>query len=236
MATKKKRSTALAIVPRNDDKTKVALPGAPNESNDPEVWVAWALNRAEYYARQAAAIEVVRSLGESLALMKVSGRFKTDAWERMFDDNKNPYGTHFPFSCRTSQYFMKIYNTPALFSAKRVSALPASWGTLAQLAAVPAARLERAFERGLITPDMERKDVKLLMPPKHEEPQTQEVAYQGILAGLEQAAQRLCEYLLKMRPFWKKLTEGEVDHIRLIIAKPGATVRELETPRPAKAS
>jgi len=206
----------------------VALPDAPNTSSNPEVWVTWALNRAEYNARMAAANETVRSLGESLAAMKTSGRFATDAWERMFNDHKNPYKTHFPFSKRTANRFVSIHKSPLLSSGTHVSRLPTAWGTLYELSTLPPARLERALERGLITPDMERKDVKLLMPPKQQAPAPDDPMEEGI-AAVAAASEKLVEVLLALRPYWKKLSDGQIDQLRMIVGQAGTKLTELES-------
>ena|SRR5690348_6318197 len=211
-----------------DGKATVNLPDAPNDSASPEIWVTWALNRAEYNARRAAANETVRSLGESLAAMKASGRFATDAWERMFKDSSNPYKTHFPFTRRTGEKFVTIAKNPILFSRSHETALPASWTSLYELAALPAARLERAFERGLITADMERKDVKLLMPAKQQEP-APENPMDVWFEEIEALSQKLVDKLLEARTHWKKLTDGDVDKLRLILSMASTKLTELES-------
>src|SRR5262245_46474062 len=67
-----------------------------------------------------------------------------------------------PLGERTAQRLMKIAANEALANPTHVSHLPASWGTLAELAKLPPKFLEAKIVNGTITPDLERKGVTTL--------------------------------------------------------------------------
>jgi hypothetical protein len=67
-----------------------------------------------------------------------------------------------PFGYRTARRIMAIANNAAISNRTHVSDLPASWGTLAILASLPADDIEAAIADGAIHPEMERKDAEAL--------------------------------------------------------------------------
>jgi hypothetical protein len=83
-----------------------------------------------------------------------------------------------PFDLRTAQRLMFIANNPAISNATHVSSLPATWGTLHQLAHLSPAVIEEKIETGEIHPKMERKDaVALLPPPNKKSDETTDPSY-----------------------------------------------------------
>lgn len=64
---------------------------------------------------------------------------------------------------RTAQMFMKIAAHPILTEAKHVSLLPPSWATLYELSKLPDETLIEKLNDGTINPNMERKDVAVLL-------------------------------------------------------------------------
>jgi hypothetical protein len=80
-----------------------------------------------------------------------------------------------PFSYGTAIKLMRISSNPILADKSHVKQLPASWGTLYELATLPAPDLERALSSGLVTPRTERKEIEALKPrtdPADEAPPT----------------------------------------------------------------
>jgi len=69
-----------------------------------------------------------------------------------------------PFSPRVAEHLMSIASNPALSNPKHASDLPASWATLAELARLDAGTIEKFIEEGRIHPELERKQVALLLP------------------------------------------------------------------------
>lgn len=93
------------------------------------------------------AVEAVLEVGEMLITAKTElahGEFTSMVREDL------------GWSPRTAQRFMAIARHPTLSKATNASLLPPSWTTLAELARVPAKRLEEAIENGLIKPDMSK--------------------------------------------------------------------------------
>lgn len=72
---------------------------------------------------------------------------------------------HLPFSERTTQMLMGIGRHSAISNPQHVADLPASWGTLAELARLPPAEVETAITEGRITADMSRADAEELTGP-----------------------------------------------------------------------
>jgi hypothetical protein len=70
-----------------------------------------------------------------------------------------------PFDQRTAQRLMFIASNPAISNATHVSYLPASWGTLHQLAHLPPALIQEKIESGEINSKLERKAVMAWLPP-----------------------------------------------------------------------
>lgn len=69
-----------------------------------------------------------------------------------------------PFSPRAARMLMKIAEHPVISNRKHVSVLPSSWGTLYQLALLPAPLCQDYIDNGSINPKMERKHATALKP------------------------------------------------------------------------
>lgn len=63
-----------------------------------------------------------------------------------------------PFNYRTAHRYMAIANNPTISNVTHVSHLPASWGTLAELAAIPSQILGELIASGAVHPSLERQD------------------------------------------------------------------------------
>jgi hypothetical protein len=76
-----------------------------------------------------------------------------------------------PFGPNTAQRLMQIAENPVLSNAAHVPLLPASWGTLYELAKLPkhGVDLEVLIEERAIHPKMERKDVRAFLPSRKPE-------------------------------------------------------------------
>lgn len=224
MATNKKSAALTAIAVR-----KPALVGAPT-TDDAQIWATFVAEQMQLGMVAGATIAGGR------ALQAARERVKHGEWQRMFADHDNPVKNPLPFGHTTGMRLMKIADSKILTKGAHAHLLPTAWYTLYELTKVPEPRLERAFAQGLVTADMERGDVRLLMPPKHEDAITQEEAFQDLLDGFEAAMDTAAEYLLKLRPFWKKLDDGQVDHLRLVAGKASTKLTELETRNDPKAA
>jgi hypothetical protein len=73
-----------------------------------------------------------------------------------------------PFTYATAIKLMRIAGNPILSDKSHVQRLPASWGTLYELATLPAPQLQKALNSGIITPRTERKEIEALKPPREE--------------------------------------------------------------------
>ena len=65
---------------------------------------------------------------------------------------------------QTASRLMKIAKHPVISNGTHVHHLPPAWGTLYELTKVPTPRLEAKLKDGTINPQMERADVKELLP------------------------------------------------------------------------
>ena len=117
--------------------------------------------RAEQWANQICA-QLSKSAEAIIATGRLLVKAKADLahgeWARMFED------ALVPFSQDVASRFMKIANHPTLSKSVHAPSLPPSWTALYELTKVPDKALDNAFRDGLITPSMERKQVKALMP------------------------------------------------------------------------
>jgi hypothetical protein len=75
-----------------------------------------------------------------------------------------------PFAPRTARALMTIARHPVISNRQHVAVLPSSWGTLAELAKLPAPLLTAKIKDGTITPKLERKGVCALLPPTTPKP------------------------------------------------------------------
>jgi hypothetical protein len=86
-------------------------------------------------------------------------------WLRMFDSHPECVTDPLRCSVSSANKFMAIAYKKVLCNSEHVPNLPASWSILYELSRVPDPTLERAIEDGTVRPDMERRDVKALLPP-----------------------------------------------------------------------
>jgi hypothetical protein len=89
-------------------------------------------------------------------LLKAKDELDHGDFEQMVN-NKLPFGP------RTAQMLMSIAKHPVLVNPKHASLLPASWYTLAILARLKPARLERLIADGTVNADMKREDATALL-------------------------------------------------------------------------
>ena len=68
-----------------------------------------------------------------------------------------------PFGQKTAIRLMAIANHPQLSNGAHVHHLPPSWGTLYELTKLPEPILKSAIADGLITPELQRSEVKALL-------------------------------------------------------------------------
>lgn len=68
-----------------------------------------------------------------------------------------------PFGARTARMLMSIADDPRLTDRNHGSVLPPSWRTLYELTKLPDGTFGDAIERGIIRPDMQRKDLAPLL-------------------------------------------------------------------------
>jgi hypothetical protein len=71
-----------------------------------------------------------------------------------------------PFGASAARRLMAIARHPVLTNRAHVHVLPASWGTLAQLARLQPERLEAAIGHGDVHPAMERRHATALLPKR----------------------------------------------------------------------
>lgn len=103
-------------------------------------------------------VESIIKVGQLLA--KAKAGLPHGEWGRMFNNKLVPFGQ------RTADRLMVVAQHPTLSNSTHASNLPPSWMTLYELTKVEPKRLKAAFKEGLITPDMPRKAVAALLPPK----------------------------------------------------------------------
>jgi hypothetical protein len=102
-------------------------------------------------------------------------------------------GTELPFSSRTAQRLMQIAEHPVLSDATHVSHLPASWGTLYELAQLPPQLLEQHIDDGVVHLKMERKDAQALLPGKSKAPPKSERRDAELRRQIEAQAAHIAE-------------------------------------------
>ncbi len=93
-------------------------------------------------------------------LLKTKSDLAHGEWGRMFEERL------IPISQDTAGCYMRIAAHPLLSNSDHGRNLPPSWRTLYELTKVPEPTLINAFKDGLITPEMERRHVAALLPPK----------------------------------------------------------------------
>jgi hypothetical protein len=101
-------------------------------------------------------VEAIIEVGR--LLVKAKAELVHGEWERMFTDRL------IPFSRSTGNRLMLIAEHPVLSNRAHVHALPPAWGTLYELTKADRTKLKNALKDGVITPDMQRRDVKALLP------------------------------------------------------------------------
>jgi N6-adenosine-specific RNA methylase IME4 len=91
------------------------------------------------------------------------GRLLTEAKEGLeHGEFEAMVSNDLPFAPNTAQIFMKIARDPRLSNPQHVELLPPSWGTLYELSKLDDGTFDHAITKGLIRPDMERKDAERL--------------------------------------------------------------------------
>lgn len=121
---------------------------------------------AEQWANQ-----ICSQLSKSAEAIIATGRLLVKAkddlphgeWLRMFEEKLIPFGID------NAQKLMKIAKDPQLSNTAHMRHLPSALTTLYELTKVPEKALDNAFRDGLITPSMERREVKALMPIERSE-------------------------------------------------------------------
>lgn len=118
------------------------------------------LPRAEQWATEICAqlrksVESIIDVGR--LLVKAKADLAHGEWVRMFEDSL------VPFTVNTAQRLMKVAEHPQISNAAHAQYLPPSWYSLYELTKVEPQRLTAAFKDGIITPDMERRDVSALL-------------------------------------------------------------------------
>jgi hypothetical protein len=121
------------------------------------------LPRAEQWADR-----ICTQLGKTIESIIEVGRLLVKAkhdlpdgeWIRMVNGGLLPFGKSW------AAMFMAIANSQLLVNFHDRGNLPPAVGTLYQLAKADTAKLKNALKDGLVKPDMSRKAVKALLPPK----------------------------------------------------------------------
>lgn len=109
---------------------------------------------------------VARIIAAGKELIKAKSDLEHGEWQNMFKDGEKPVARPIPFTIRTGQYIMSIASHPILTKTNHGSFLPPNWGTLRELAKPKyEALIESGIKNGIVRPDMERKDVRKLLPP-----------------------------------------------------------------------
>ncbi len=161
--------------------------------------------RAEQWADRICA-----QLGKSVEAIIETGRLliraKADIapgeWVRFFDEGL------VPFSVNTAQRLMKIAAHPQLSNAAHVQHLPPSWGTLYELSKAEPLKLKNALKDGVITPDMPRKAVAALCPPRARKPRALVVTTHLSQWGDEQEANAVRDALKPTRTLIEDWPDG----------------------------
>jgi len=143
--------------------------GSPRRSKCVKHGTLTKLPRAEQWADR-----ICTQLGKSVEAIIEVGRLLVKAkadlahgeWGRLFQDEL------VPFTINTAQRLMVISQHPTLSNTAHAQYLPPSWTSLYELTKVEPKRLTAAFKDGIITPDMKRRDVTALLPPKRKRPAT----------------------------------------------------------------
>ena len=121
------------------------------------------LPRAEQWANQinvqlGRSVEAIVTTGS--LLLKAKADLAHGEWGRMFHEQL------IPLSQDTATRYMAIASHPIIANSAHVRNLPPSYSTLYELTKLPEPTLKHALKDGLITPSMERKEVKALVPPQ----------------------------------------------------------------------
>jgi DUF3102 family protein len=163
-------------------------------------------------------VEAIIEVGR--LLVKAKTELPHGEWKRMFDSDLVPFGI------RTAQRLMVIAGHPVISNATHASYLPASWMTLYNLSKVEPKRLNAAFKDGIITPDMPRKAVAALLPPRRAKHETDSLAEPvTVLWSRELEASRISSAL---RPAHDLLREWPDDlALDLFIHEVGELVKRL---------
>jgi hypothetical protein len=118
------------------------------------------LPRAEQWADRICtqvgkSVEAIIEVGR--LLVKAKADLAHGEWGRLFEDKLVPFGQE------TARQLMAVSQHPVLSNSKHAWNLPPAWTSLYELTKVEPKRLTAAFKDGLITPDMQRRDVQALL-------------------------------------------------------------------------
>lgn len=119
---------------------------------------------AEYWADRickshAASVEQIIQTGRELLAAKA--RLSHGEWGRL--TGRDGTTQMIPFSDRAAAMHMLVAKHAVLSNEKHVSHLPTSWGTLAQLARLPAPTVERLIAEAAIHPELPRSDAEAMV-------------------------------------------------------------------------
>jgi hypothetical protein len=103
-------------------------------------------------------VEAIIEVGR--LLVKAKADLPHGEWGRLFDDDL------LPFSQQTASKWMAIAEHPLISNPAHVRSLPPAWSTLYELTKAEPSKVKNALKDGIITPDMPRKAVAALLPPK----------------------------------------------------------------------
>lgn len=93
-------------------------------------------------------------------LIKAKADLPHGEFGRLFADHLVPFGHG------TATRLMAIAQHPVLSNVAHAPSLPPSWMTLYELTKADGAKLKAALKNDVIKPDMKRRDVQALLPPK----------------------------------------------------------------------
>ena len=92
-------------------------------------------------------------------LIEAKSRLKHGQFGTLFEDGN---ANRLPFSWNTANRFMALAQDDRILNCAHGHNLPASWRTCYELTTLSDEQFERGIEQGIIRPDMERADIKLL--------------------------------------------------------------------------
>jgi phage N-6-adenine-methyltransferase len=103
--------------------------------------------------------EVRSELRKTVHSIIATGKKLNEALDNIPHGSKAAFYELLPFSETTAKYFRAIAADERILNRQHVDELPASWGTLYELALLDDARWGQLEDAGKITPELERKDI-----------------------------------------------------------------------------